>query len=167
MALKDLAIWNRKHNQMADSNAFSPLDSLHREVDRWFDGFFSDFGRFPSIFSGDRFGSFSPKIDFSEDESSLAIAAELPGMDEKDIQVSLQEDVLTIKGEKKFEQEKKEKEFHCVERSFGSFERSVRLPKEVETDKVKASFKNGVLTITLPKSAKAKDNVRRIEVKSA
>jgi len=168
MALKDLAIWNRKHNHLAESDSFSPLASLHREVDRLFDGFFSDVGRFPSsVFGEDRFSAFSPKIDFSEDESALAVVAELPGMEEKDIQVSLQEDMLTIKGEKKYEQEKKEKEFHRLERSFGSFQRSVRVPKEIDANKIKASFKNGVLTITLPKSAKAKESARRIEVKSA
>jgi len=155
MALKDLAIWNKKSGDVG-------------EIDRFFDDFFSDFGRFSSsLFSGERFRSFSPKIDISDSESSVDINAELPGMDEKDVQVSLKEDILTIKGEKKNSNEKKEKDYYRVERSFGSFERSIRIPKEINADKIKASFKNGVLNISLPKSEKAKEKIRQIEVKAS
>lgn len=169
MALRDLAIWNKKSNEVDkadDGRSLRP--SFYNEIDRLFDNFFSDFGRFPStLFGKDRLGSFSPKIDISEDEKSIDIAAELPGLDEKDIQVSLKDDVLTIKGEKKHEDEKKDKDFYRVERSFGSFERSIRVPQEIDADKIKASFKKGVLKVSLPKNEKAKEKARRIEVSAA
>jgi len=168
MALKDLAIWNRKNNEVDKTSDSRSLRSFSSEIDRLFDNFFNDFGRFPSTFFGkDRFGSFSPKIDISENGDSIEIAAELPGLDEKDIQISLKDDVLTIKGEKKHEEEKKEKEYYRVERSFGSFERSIRVPQEINADKIKASFKKGVLNISLPKSEKAKEKARQIEVTAA
>ena len=167
MALRDLVIRNRKNDNYGNANLPGTFQSFQAEIDRLFDGFFTDFGRFPSsLVSKERIGPFSPKIDISNDESSIEINAELPGLDEKDIQVSLQEDVLTIKGEKKSGDEKKSKDFYRVERRFGSFERSIRIPQEVDAEKIKASFKNGVLTVSLPKSEKAKDNVRKIEVKA-
>jgi len=103
-------------------------------------------------------GDWMPKVDVSETKDSVVVKAETPGMEAKDIQVSLQENVLTITGEKKQEKEEKEKDerYHRVERSYGSFSRSMRLPAGVESGKVNATFKNGVLTVTLPKTASAK-----------
>ncbi|MBU2511025.1 Hsp20/alpha crystallin family protein [bacterium] len=168
MALKDLVLWNRKNNAIEKRDSLSPFDSFHREVNRMFDEVFGDFGSFPSTFFGkDRFSSFSPSINVSEGEKSIEVSAELPGMEEKDIEVVLKNRVLTIKGEKKSEEKKEEKEFYKVERSFGSFQRSIQIPDEIEVDKIKASFKNGVLQVTLPKSESAQKKVRRIEVKAA
>ena len=93
-----------------------------------------------------------PSMDVSETKDSLIAKLEVPGMDPKDIQISLQENLLTIKGEKTQEQEEKEEHFHRVERTYGMFARSVRLPVTVDASKVAASFKNGLLTITLPKT---------------
>jgi HSP20 family protein len=166
MSLRNLAIWNKKNNELDNVNVNS-FQSFHNEIDRLFDGFFSDFGRMPSLFSGDRVGAFSPKIDISNDKSAIDVVAELPGLDEKDIQVSLKDNVLTIKGEKKMSDEKKEKNYHRVERSFGSFERSIRVPEGINVEEIKASFKNGVLSVSLPKSEKAKEEARKIEVKAA
>ena len=90
--------------------------------------------------------------------------AELPGIDPKDIDISLNEGVLTIKGEKRQEREEKEEGYHLVERSYGSFTRSIRLPREVQSDKINASYKNGVLRITLPKSEEAKKKEIKIKV---
>ena len=90
--------------------------------------------------------------------------AEVPGMDPKDIDISLSDGLLTIKGEKKQEREEKEENYHLVERSYGAFTRSIRLPKEVQSDKISASYKNGVLKVTLPKSEEAKKKEIKIKL---
>lgn len=92
-----------------------------------------------------------PAVNVSEDEKNITVEAELPGMDSKDIDISLQNNMLLLQGEKKFEDEKKEGNYHRIERSYGSFSRTIPLSSSVDQDKVKASFKNGVLTVTLPK----------------
>lgn len=168
MALRDLAIWNKKSNEVDKTGGSFSLRPFYSEIDRLFDNFFNDSGKFPStLFGKDRFASFSLKIDISEDDSSIDVSAELPGLDEKDIQVSLKDEVLTIKGEKKHEEEKKNKDYYRVERSFGTFERSIRVPEGINADNIKASFKKGVLKVSLPKSEKAKEKARRIEVTTA
>jgi HSP20 family protein len=102
-----------------------------------------------------------------ESEKAYEIIAELPGMDEKNIEVKMADGVLTIKGEKREEKEEKQKDYYLQERSFGSFERSFEVPETVETDKIEASFKKGVLTLTLPKKAEAQKPAKKIEVKTA
>jgi HSP20 family protein len=104
-------------------------------------------------------------VDITENEKEIKLSAELPGMDEKDIDVSLQNNTLTIKGEKKEEKEDKGKDCYKMERSYGSFSRSIPVPVEVETDKVEAKFNKGVLSITLPKTAKAVAETKKIAVK--
>ena len=101
-------------------------------------------------------GDWAPSIDLSETKESVVVKIEVPGMDQKDIEVSLQENRLTIKGEKKQEKEEKHERYHRVERSYGAFARSVRLPVGVDASKVSAAFKNGLLTVTLPKTPAAK-----------
>ncbi|GJQ48536.1 small heat shock protein C2 [Candidatus Kuenenia stuttgartiensis] len=166
MALKDLITWNRRKQQPALSGLQHPVATLQREVDRLFDDFFRGFDRFPSLpLKEERFAEFSPKIDVSENDKEIEIIAEVPGMDQNDVEITLRDDVLTIKGEKKQEKEEKDKEYYHVERSYGSFYRSLQLPCEVDQEKVKASFKKGVLKINLPKSGKAQENVRKIEIK--
>jgi HSP20 family protein len=104
-----------------------------------------------------------PRINVSETDNEIRIEAELPGVSENEVEVSLSGDMLTIRGEKKAEQEEKRQNYHVMERSYGSFARSVQLPFAIRPDQVQASFQNGVLTITLPKSA-AQDQVHRIQV---
>jgi len=124
---------------------------LKREVDRLFDRFFeSPLAELPGL------GDWTPALDVSEDKDSVIVTAELPGVDPKDIAVSLEGDVLTIKGEKEQKKEEKDERHHRVERSWGAFVRSVRLPTPVESGKVTAAFKKGVVTITLPKAPGAK-----------
>ncbi|MEX2147535.1 MAG: Hsp20/alpha crystallin family protein [Candidatus Rokuibacteriota bacterium] len=106
-----------------------------------------------------------PTVDVSEDKDAVTVKAELPGVEQKDIAVSLQDGVLTIKGDKHAEKEEKGKQYHRVERSYGSFYRAMRLPSAVEAGKVTAAFKDGVVTITLPKAAEAKGTT--IPVKAA
>lgn len=140
----------------------NPFALLRREMDSLFDNFFRGFDMEP--FEG-RLGAFSPRIDVTENDKEIKISAELPGMDEKDIDVSLQNDLLTIRGEKKEEKEEKKKDYYSMERSYGSFCRTIPLPIEVETDKIDAKFKKGVLSITLPKTAKALAETKKIAVK--
>ena len=140
----------------------NPFSLLRREMDSLFDNFFRGFDMEPFE---SRVGVFSPKVDVTESEKEIKISIELPGMDEKDIDVSLQNDMLTIKGEKKEEKEDKGKDYYRMERSYGSFSRTIPLPVEVETDKVEATFKKGVLTIALPKTAKAVTETKKISVK--
>jgi HSP20 family protein len=130
---------------------WSGMTGLKQDMDRVFDRFFeSRWEELPAL------GDWMPKVDVSETKDSVVVKAEIPGMEAKDIQVSLQENVLTITGEKKQEKEEKDERYHRVERTYGSFTRSMRLPAGVEAGKVNAAFKNGVLTVTLPKNAAAK-----------
>ena len=106
-----------------------------------------------------------PAVDVAETDKAYEITAELPGLDEKNVEVKLANGVLSIKGEKQEEKEEKEKDYYRRERSFGSFERSFQVPDDVEENKIEASFKNGVLSVTLPKSAEARKQAKKIEVK--
>jgi HSP20 family protein len=127
------------------------IASVKEEMDRLFDRFMEPrWAEFPAL------GDWVPSLDLSETKDALMAKLEVPGMDPKDIQVSLQESLLTIKGEKRQEKEEKEERYHRVERSYGQFTRSVRLPVAVDGAKVSAVFKNGLLTITLPKTPAAK-----------
>jgi len=127
------------------------LQSLRKEMDRLIDRFWDeDSPELPAL------GEWKPQMDVSETKDSLIVKLEVPGMDPKDIQISLQENLLTVKGEKRQEQEEKEEHYHRVERTYGMFTRSVRLPVTVDGSKVAASFKNGLLTVTLPKTPTSK-----------
>ena len=127
------------------------MGSLKHEMDRVFDRFLE--GRWEEI---PGLGEWTPNMDISETKDSLVAKVEVPGMDPKDIQISLQENLLTIKGEKRQEKEEKDEHYHRVERAYGVFTRSVRLPVAVDASKVTASFKNGLLTVTLPKTLSAR-----------
>lgn len=155
--------WLKREQSPTISNPEVAVSRLRSEMDRMFDRFFND----PW---GDRDflgGSFKigPRLDMSESENDLTIKAELPGIDPKDVDVSVQGNELTIRGEKKQEKEEKRRDYQYVERQYGSFHRSVPLPTSVDADKVEASYKNGILTLTLAKKPDAK--AKRIEVKSS
>jgi len=133
------------------------LDTMRNEMDRLWDSFFE--GR-PKV----RFGEWFPSLDVAETKNDIVVKVELPGMDQKDIDVSLSDGHLVIKGEKKHEKEEKEENYHFIERRYGSFTRSVQLPKEVKRDKISASYKNGILKVVLPKSEEAKKKEVKIQV---
>jgi HSP20 family protein len=156
--------------------ALRPFESLRREVDRLFEDFAGGIWRSPvgrSFFDIEpawrtqSVMSAMPAVDVTETDKAYEINAELPGMDEKNIEVKVADDVLTIKGEKREEKEEKNKDYYLSERSFGSFQRSFQVPNGVDTDKIEASFKNGVLTVTLPKSTEAQKAEKKITVKAA
>lgn len=154
----------RPWSRPALARAGDPFTSLQREVDRLFDDFTR--GGFFAPASESEV-AITPRVDVSESDSTIEVDVELPGVDEKDVEVTLNDNILTIKGERKHEREEKKKDFHLVERSYGSFARSLSLPFEVDTDAVKANFSKGVLKVTLPKPPAAKAKTQRIQVKSA
>jgi HSP20 family protein len=139
----------------------SPFVSLQREIDRLFD----DFTRgFPTLADTGP-GKLMPNIDVTETDKEIEITAELPGLEEKDVQIKLSDNLLTIRGEKKAEKEQKDKNYRIVERSFGSFERTLELPEGINADAIKANISKGILKVTVPKPAPAQS--KKIEVKSA
>ena len=136
------------------------FSSLQREIDRVFDSFTRSW---PSL--DFRASDLTPRIDVAESDKDIEITAELPGLEEKDVQVNVADDVLTIKGEKKAEKEENDKNYHRIERSYGSFYRSLQLPAGVNADAIKATLKNGVLKVIVTKPATAQP--KKIEVKAA
>jgi len=130
-------------------------------MERMFEDFSRDFGWGPPAAAG---MAAAPRIDVSETETELKIEAEMPGVDEKDVEVVLSDGRLTIKGEKKQEKEEKKKDYHLVERSYGSFARSIGLPFEADPGQVKATFAKGVLTVTVPKPPEVKAKEKKIPV---
>ena len=162
MALKDIINFGDK-SVPVKRDEVDPFALLRRRMDDMFEGFLHGFDLRPFE---SRSGVFSPSIDVVENDKDIRISAELPGMEEKDIDVSLSRDSLTIKGEKREEKEDKGKGYYRMERSYGSFSRTVPLPSEIDQDKVKATFKKGVLTVTLPKTEKAIKETKRIDIKT-
>ncbi len=161
MNMRDLIPWGRKTNQVPmlyrDEQA-NPFLTLHREMNRLFDETIGSLDM-PSMFR--RTASW-PSVEISETDKEYRVSADVPGLEEKDVEVLFSDGVLTIRGEKKSEVEDKGRQFS--ERFYGSFERQIPFGDEIEEDKVDASFKNGVLTVTLPKTAKAQAKVIRIAI---
>ena len=156
------------------TGAGHPMSTLRNRWDTLFDDFFADFPRWPSLrrpldieplrrLTG---GDLMPSVDIKEQDDSYLISAELPGMEDKDVSVEVQDDLLTLRGEKRAEREEKDKSYHLTERSYGSFSRSFRLPPDADAGQASASFSKGVLSISVPKSAEAHGNVRKIDVRS-
>ena len=160
MAFRDLIPWTRSQELAPASAGFDPFMTLHREMNRLFDDVFRGFGapNLSPLMEG-RFGW--PKIELNDSAKAVTISAELPGMTEKDVQVEIANGTLTIRGEKKAERNGEGKYF--TERYYGSFERQSPL-QDVQEDKAEASFKNGVLTISLPKSETPREDVKRIAI---
>lgn len=136
-----------------------PLTALQREIDHLFE----DFTRGWPVFGST--SELTPTMDVTETDKEIEITAELPGLQEKDVQVNVGDNVLTIKGEKKAEKEEKDKNYRLYERSYGSFSRTLELPANVDPDAIKASIANGVLKVTVPKPALAQ--VKKVEVQAA
>ena len=159
MAMRDLVPWGRgREVATRRGEEFNPFLTLHREMNRLFDDAFRSFDA-PALFGG--MPSW-PSIEVTETDKELRVSAELPGLEEKDVEVLLADGALTIRGERKSEVNDEER--HFSERFYGSFERRIPVDWEVEPDKVKANFKNGVLKVAIPKSAKAQQKSRRIPI---
>lgn len=165
MAFRDLVPGSLIKKDLASApDERHPFALLRREMDELFDHFFRGFDIEPFE---NRVSGFTPRVNVTETDREINVSAELPGIDEKDIDVSLNNDILTLKGEKKEEKEDKGKDYYRMERSFGSFSRSIPVPAEVDTEKVTAKFRKGVLTITMPKTKKALEEKKKISITPA
>lgn len=169
MSVRDLIPWGRNQGGMLPSvfrdEDRSPFLSLHREMNRLFDDVFRTFDtRLPTSGVISSFGAGWPNVEISETDAAIKVTAEIPGLEEKDVEVLLQDGVLTLKGEKRSETNDSERQFS--ERLYGRFERRIPLGAEVQEDKIEARFRNGVLSVTLPKSDKAQSQIKRIAIKA-
>ena len=143
-----------------------PFVEMRTEMDRVFDSFLgrSLFGR-PALFARtEAAATVAPDIDIRENEKEIVVEAELPGIDEKDIEILVRDGVLTLKGQKKSERDEKKENYHLVERSYGSFERSFRLPDSTDEAQIKADFNKGVLRVVVPKRAEAVKSEKKIPI---
>ena len=158
----------------------NPLANMRKEMESLFDRYFGEWPSlrmpdihwpemepFRSLDLRDRLGKWSKgvRVDISEGDDAYTVTAEIPGMDEKDVEVSLVEKMLTISGQKEAEHEESKKDYHLQERHFGSFRRSFQVPDDVDTGKISANFAKGILTIDMPKTRRAKTKKRVISVK--
>jgi len=160
MNVRDLIPWNRGRDvTVRRGEEANPFLTLHREMNRVFDDVFRGFDL--TSFGSERVLTW-PNIEVSETDKEVKVTAELPGLEEKDVEVQLSNGVLTIQGEKKTETEDRDRLFS--ERYYGRFERQIPLGDEIEEDKVAASFKNSILTVTLPKTEKAQAKTKRIAI---
>jgi HSP20 family protein len=155
---------------------WQPFESLRHEVDRLFDDVTRGFAGLPSYGRLADFGPSwpwesaasvaAPAVDVAEKEKEYQVTAELPGLNESNVQVTLIDDVLTIKGEKREEKEEKDKNYHLSERRYGAFQRSFQLPPGIDQNKIEANFRNGVLTVVLPKAPEAQTKTKKIAIKA-
>jgi HSP20 family protein len=160
----------------APPQAMEPFQAFRTEMDRLFDRFFTGFSwpmmrrplwREPAWDFETTFELAAPKVDVTEDDKGYTLTAELPGLTEKEIELSVADGMLTLKGEKHQEKEEKNKQYWLSERTYGSFQRTFALPDGVDPDKVDAKFAKGVLTIMLPKKPEVVKAAKKIEVKPA
>jgi HSP20 family protein len=158
MSLKSLIPVGRQSSITRTDN---PFITLQNEVDRLFENFTAGF---TSLGNG-MTNATLPNMDVAETDKEIEITAELPGLEEKDVQINISDNVLTVRGEKKAEKEQKDKNYRLIERSYGAFERSLQLPEGVNADAIKATIDKGVLKVVVPKPAPAQS--KKIEVKSA
>lgn len=164
MSVRDIIPWRKRENSdvLASRDFFNDtFMKLHEDMNKLFDNFFANTGLERSVGAG--FG-WNPSVDVKETESAIEISAELPGLGEDDIEVSLDNDSLVLRGEKKEERKEESKGFHRIERSYGSFYRRIPVPVPVDEEKIEAKFEKGVLNVVLPKSEKALDTSKKIEL---
>ena len=159
MALPDIFRPGRALRRKEPESFMRPFDEMRRMMEDFWIAPFSEFGRWGQ--------TFVPSVDVKEEDDQVLVSAELPGMDQKDIDVTVTQDSVRIAGEKKHEEEKEEKGYYRRESAFGSFERIIDLPAPVDENKAEAEFSKGVLKIKLPKSEQAREKRRKVEVKSA
>jgi HSP20 family protein len=150
------------------SRYYDPFQSFRAEMDRLFDSFLTGIPALSTFRQGlPAEEGFTPAWDVKETEKELVVKADLPGMDEKNVQVTIGNGVLTLRGEKESERKEEHGNYHTMERSYGSFQRSIRLPETIDEDKAGARFDKGVLTVTLPKRPETVKAHKKIEIKSS
>lgn len=169
--MKDIIPWRKKDASVARvGGQEDQIATIQRRMNSMFDDFFADVGGllgerpFHVMRAAETPWFDSPNFEVSETDEEFRVKAELPGLDEKDIEVNIERDTVTIRGEKRREQEEKKRNYHLSEVSYGQFSRSFALPDGVDREKAKAQFKKGVLTLTLPKTEQAKTERKRIEI---
>jgi HSP20 family protein len=160
---KELIPWSRG-GRLAVRQPEDLFSQLHREMNQLFDDVWRGFD-LPAA-AGSRY-SLQPKVDVAETDKDIEVTVELPGLDEKDVEVTLADGVLTLKGEKKSERKEEGKGFYVAERSYGSFHRSIALPEGVDAEKVSAEFSKGVLTVKAPKLPEVQSSVKKIAIKAS
>ncbi len=163
MANRNLIPWQRKRgSDLAVRRETDPILSLQNEINRMFDTFFEDpFG----LQTMEELEGFVPSIDVYETDKDITVEVELPGMDEKDIDITINDNVLTISGKKESEVTEKDKSYYRHELSYGSFQRSIELPGDIDEDKIEATYKKGVLKVVLPKTEQSVSQRKKIEIK--
>jgi HSP20 family protein len=165
--MANTGLTSKSRRDLAERQQYeSPMQLFQNEINRMFDDFFRDPFAPLTFREPGLGGEFTPRVDVVESDKDFKVTAELPGMEPKDIQINLEKDTLTLSGEKKSEHEEKQKGYHRIERSYGTFQRVIPLTTEIDEEKVDAQFKNGVLTITLPKTPAAVKTAKKIEVKA-
>ncbi len=167
--VRNLIPWRRRAEPVKVEKAENPFEALHRRMNELFDEFFSDFGGprwLAPRGASSVWGGFTPRFEVAETDDAVEVTAELPGLDEKDVRVTLDNGVLTVEGEKKSEREEKRRGVFFSELSYGRFQRSVALPAGVDESKVKAVFKKGVLRVTVPKTEAARGARRSIHIET-
>ena len=157
MSTLNLFPWKRKkRTEIARREDQDPLADVQREMNRWFEDLFSgEFGLAP-LWSEESWTGFVPSVDVVEGDDEVTVTADLPGLEQKDIELQVEGNTLLIRGEREQHREEKRRNFTRSERRYGAFRRSVLLPAEVDSDRATAAYKNGVLTVKLPKVATAK-----------
>ena len=170
MTMTSLIPWRRRKNNLSVRREHEVDDwfgNFHHEMNQLMDRFFRGFDLAPAGWTdGFDTGDFMPRVDIRETDKAVKVTAELPGLDEEDIDLILNRDTLTIKGEKKSESEDRDGDCYRMECHYGSFQRVIPLPTEIDEDKVEAKFRKGVLKVTLPKTATAQQARKRIEIKT-
>ena len=164
MARTDAVVHKGTEKALAERRGLAnPLSTFRQEMDKLVESFFGEFD-FHSF--GRRSVTFMPQVDVADAGKEIKVSVELPGLDDKDIEVSLTKETLTIKGEKREEKEEKGKDYYRSERSFGSFTRTIPLPFEIDAEKAEASFKKGVLTVSLPKTKRVISETKKVAIKA-
>lgn len=151
-----------------------PVLQLHQQIERWFDDVFNAFGMPPlgltpapqGWASGRRVNAYRPQIDVSGDDNQYEITLDVPGLSENNLSIDLKDDLLVVRGQKEEKAEQSSKQFYCIERSYGAFQRTLSLPTDADADDIQASLKDGVLTLIIPRNQAEQDNVKRIAISS-
>ena len=185
MKFKKLAPWNWFKNEEEDGCESLPArmhehraprastrfplstDQFEREMDRWFEDAFEEFGVAPHLPRLTESEFFSPQVDIAANEKEYSITIEVPGIDKNDVAIEVNDNTMTIRGEKKQSNQEQTKHFYRMERSYGSFQRVLSLPGDADHDKIKAAFKDGLLTVTMPRKELPMARGKQIEVKTA
>ncbi|MFN3614415.1 MAG: Hsp20/alpha crystallin family protein [Rubrimonas sp.] len=165
MKIKDLIPWARKDEPARPETQDNPIAVLQREMNQVFEGFWNRFGKSFGVLDWP-WGHSEAKSDVVQTDNAIEISIELPGMSMEDVEVTVTDDLLTVKGEKKIERQEEKKGYYLSERSYGAIWRTIPLPPGTDGSKAEATFRNGVLTVRLPQTPEAQARVKHIEVKA-